>query len=370
MKRLTISLTLGILLSAAALYLALRYVPVADLWAYVISIDYLWLLPSLALVLAGLAVRVIRWRYILAPTYSISIPDAFHPMMIGFMINCILPGRLGEIARPAALKQTRGIAFGTGLATVAAERFFDLIWVASFFVLMLNVIQIDPEISVGFGEYQLNKSLLESLFKKTMILGLIMLGGLLLVGVAPTRRLLATIIQAPPRMATRIAPRFSLLTERFFSKPLLGFLDSVAAGLQMLQKPRRIFACLILTMGVWTLELLSYVVLAWGCPGIDLTVLEMGAYMIIILFFIALPSVPGWWGLWEAGGVFALSLFGVPRTEAAGFTLVGHVVHVIPVIVIGLGSAMITGFTFRKFARAKVETTQVTGGNCDHRKEK
>ena len=28
--------------------------------------------------------------------------------------------------------------------------------------------------------------------------------------------------------------------------------------------------------------------------------------MIIICFFIALPSVPGYWGIWEAGGVFAL----------------------------------------------------------------
>jgi hypothetical protein len=83
----------------------------------------------------------------------------------------------------------------------------------------------------------------------------------------------------------------------------------------------------------------------------------MGAYMVIILFFIALPSVPGWWGLWEAGGVFALSLFGVPRLEAAGFTLVGHVLHVIPTIIIGLGSVMITGIGIRQVTRAEATST-------------
>lgn len=357
-----ISLAIGALLSASALYLALRHVPVAELWTYLISIDYLWALPSLGLVLASLAVRAIRWRYILAPTYSVSITDAFHPLMIGFMINCILPGRLGEIARPVALKQTRGIAFGTGLATVAAERFFDLLWAVLLFVFMLNVIQIDPELTIGFGEYHLNRSLLESLFKKTMILGVIMLCGLLLVGMAPTRHLFAEIIAAPSRISSKIAPRLSILIERFFSKPLLGFLDSVAGGLKLLHSPQRIVVCMILTIVVWTIELLSYVVLARGCPGLDLTVLEMGAYMIIILFFIALPSVPGWWGLWEAGGVFALSLFGVPPMEAAGFTLVGHALHVLPTIIIGLGSVLITGIGIRQFARAETKTTPANGG--------
>lgn len=348
-------MALGALLSASALYLALRHVPVAELWAYMMSIDYLWAVPSLGLALVSLVMRAIRWRYILAPTYSISITDAFHPMMIGFMINCILPGRLGEIARPVALKQTQGIAFGTGLATVAAERFFDLLWVALLFVFVINVIQIDSELTIGFGQYHLNRSLLESLFKKTMIFGVIMLCGLLLVGMTPTRRLAAAIIAAPPRIGSKIAPRFSLQVERFFSRPLLGFLDSVAGGLKLLHSPQRIVVCLILTVAVWTIELLSYVVLAWGCPGIDLTVLEIGANMIIILFFIALPSVPGWWGLWEAGGVFALSLFGVPPMEAAGFTLVGHALHVIPTIVIGLGSAMITGIGIRQFAQSKTK---------------
>ena len=47
--------------------------------------------------------------------------------MIGFMINSVLPGRVGEVARPVILKKQEDIPFSTGLATVAAERVFDVI---------------------------------------------------------------------------------------------------------------------------------------------------------------------------------------------------------------------------------------------------
>jgi hypothetical protein len=43
---------------------------------------------------------------ILEPASKISFWKAFHPLMIGFMLNCILPGRVGEVARPAILQKT------------------------------------------------------------------------------------------------------------------------------------------------------------------------------------------------------------------------------------------------------------------------
>jgi uncharacterized membrane protein YbhN (UPF0104 family) len=72
--------------------------------------------------------------------------------------------------------------------------------------------------------------------------------------------------------------------------------------------------------------------------------------MVIICFFISLPSVPGWWGLWEAAGVFALSLFGVSSKEAAGFTLANHALQVFPVIIVGLTSAMIISVNIRQMS--------------------
>jgi uncharacterized membrane protein YbhN (UPF0104 family) len=92
-----------------------------------------------------------------------------------------------------------------------------------------------------------------------------------------------------------------------------------------------------------------------GCPGIDLSFLELYAMMVILCFFISLPSAPGFWGIWEAGGVFALLIFGVPAKEAAGFTVANHVIQMLPVIIMGLVSAIITGVNVVQVAHTSTE---------------
>jgi uncharacterized membrane protein YbhN (UPF0104 family) len=112
--------------------------------------------------------------------------------------------------------------------------------------------------------------------------------------------------------------------------------------------PLRLLGCVVLTILIWALTVFSYYVFALGCPGVELTLWELTTVMVVICFFIALPSVPGFWGLWEAGGVFALSLFGVLNRDAAGFTLVNHAVQIFPVILIGMISALVTSVNIFK----------------------
>ena len=99
---------------------------------------------------------------------------------------------------------------------------------------------------------------------------------------------------------------------------------------------------------------MSYYVMSLGCPGIKLSFFEMSAVMIIICFFIALPSVPGYWGIWEAGGIFAMALFGIATKDAAGFTLVNHLIQIFPVIIVGFFSAILTGINILKISRTKL----------------
>ena len=125
-KNTTISLILGIIISAGALYLAFKNVPLKDLTSYLKSINYLWILPSVFVALMSFAFRVYRWQIILESAHKVSFWQAFHPLMIGFMVNCILPGRVGEVARPVILRKQDNFPVSTGLATVATERVFDL----------------------------------------------------------------------------------------------------------------------------------------------------------------------------------------------------------------------------------------------------
>jgi hypothetical protein len=131
-------------------------------------------------------------------------------------------------------------------------------------------------------------------------------------------------------------------------RPAVGIIENIAAGMALIKNPKRISICVVYSMGIWIFTVLSYYIFSIGCPEIRLTLSEIAAVVVITCFVIALPSVPGYWGLWEAGGIFAMLLFGVSEGDAAGYTLANHAVQIVPVVAVGLVSAWISGVNISK----------------------
>ena len=356
-RKTIVSLLLSVGVSAAALYLAFKNVPFEDLVAYLASIQTLWIIPAVGVVLVSFALRALRWKIILAATQKLGFWPTYHPMMIGFMINCILPGRVGEVARPAILKKNEGTPFTAGLATVATERVFDAGLLIAFFAIVLAFVDIAPDVSIPFGRYTLNRDTLMAIGSGMFRLCIVGIAGILLITIDKTRNLMIALIEGVPGilffLKTDRRERFRETVCQFF----INMINNFAAGFAMVKSPAKLAACTGLSMAIWLLSAVSYYIMALGCPGLNLSFVELSAVMIIICFFIALPSVPGFWGIWEAGGVFAMTLFGVSAREAAGFTLANHAVQMFPVIIAGLVSAVLTGVRIRQFAGAKMEIT-------------
>lgn len=342
-KKAAISLILGITVSVLALYLSFRNVPIFELRSYLSSINYLWVIPAIAISLFTFILRTLRWRIILESSGKIGFLNAFHPMMIGFMINCVLPGRVGELARPAILRKREGVPFAAGLATVAAERAFDIILILLFFIGVLAIVDIDPNLDMTFGDYHLNRRTLITICNGMIQLSVVLVAGMIFISIQKCRDWLNRVVLDIPSIfifvgrPTRQKIRETLLI------PLVGIIENLAAGFSLIKSPKKMILCTFLSLLIWGFSAVSYQVMALGCPGITVSFPEMIAVMIIVCFFIALPSVPGFWGIWEAGGVFALSLFGITTKDAAGYTLANHAVQVFPVIIVGLVSAVLTG---------------------------
>jgi uncharacterized protein (TIRG00374 family) len=337
------SLLLGIILSAVTLYLAFRNVPFSDLLVYLASINYAWIIPAALIVVISFLLRAWRWQIILASNHQTKFWRAYHPMMIGFMINCVLPGRVGEVARPAILKNQERVPFTTGLATVAAERVFDILLLIGLFAVVLANVEIHSELDITFQRYNLNRSTLETVARGMINLSILLIVGMLMVGIEKTRSWINRLLMAAPRYLFFIRPAWRIKIEQKIAARVVNLINNVASGFSMLKYPGKMMACGSLTVLIWGLSALSWYVFALGCPGLNLTFQEMTAVMVIVCFFIALPSVPGFWGLWEAGGVFALTLFGISINDAAGFTLANHAIQMFPVILMGFASALITG---------------------------
>ena len=347
-KNIGLSLLLGTSVSIAALYFAFRNIPFGDLLTYLLSINYLWVVPTVFVILIAFSLRAVRWIYILAADHSVGFWQAFHPLMIGFMVNCFLPGRIGEIVRPIVLNRNQSIPVSTGLATVVVERFFDLVILLLLFVVMSTTIQVDPEMSLNFSGYHIDHKVLSAVFRGMLQLGGLLIAGLLMISFSKTRHMLKRAVLAAPDFIPLIESRTRSRLTTKISVPVAAVIDNIAAGMALIKEPKRIVVCFFYSLAVWFFTALSYYVFSLGCPEVTLTFSEMTAVMVIICFAIALPSVPGYWGLWEAGGIFAMLLFGVAENDAAGFTLANHVAQVIPVVMVGLVSAWASGVNIRR----------------------
>ncbi len=342
-KTMSVSLLIGLVISGVALYFAFRRVPFVELIAYLKSIDYFWTIPSTLLILLGFAIRVYRWQLILSSAQSVGFFEAFHPLMIGFMLNCILPGRVGEISRPLILNQKSHVPFSTGLATVAAERAFDVIVLLLLLSWMLMDVKIDPALSITVGGYILNKSLLMTTATGIARLCFLLMAAMILLGFESCRNFFNRMILFLPRLFFFAGATFRRWVYEKVCLTLIRFTDSFARGFLLLKDPMKMIGCFLLSLLIWGLTALSYYVMAIGAPGIHLSLAQLSVVMVIICVFISIPSAPGFWGIWEAGGVFALALFNIPAKDAAGFTLANHAFQMLPVILVGVGSAVMTG---------------------------
>lgn len=337
-----------------------RNIPLIDIWKYLKTINYFWILPSIALVFLSCVVRVIRWRTIVQSIRKIDFLPLYHTTMIAFMMNCIFPGRIGGIAKPFILKKQGGVPLSIGISTIAVERLLDGFLLIIFFILTLEMVHIDPNFCINFNELTLNKDTLQSVGKNMFYLSIMLLIVVILTSLKTTRKLLILGIIWFPKLLFFIgAEHRKKIREKFCTK-LVNFIENFASGFSMLKKTGKIVHCFALSIIMWALTAYSFFILSMGFSGISISLIEMWAMMIIINFFILLPSTPGFWGLWEAGGYFALSLFGITEKDAAGFILISHAIQFLTITMAGWYSAVLTRTSiFEKYNLPKSESNLI-----------
>jgi hypothetical protein len=117
----------GFLLAGLFLFLAFRGVSFNDLWASLKDVNYLWVALLVPIVLISHWLRAVRWAYLLSPVKeNIPIRNLFSAVMIGFMVNNLLP-RVGEVTRPFAIGRSEHISTSSAFGTVVIERIIDMV---------------------------------------------------------------------------------------------------------------------------------------------------------------------------------------------------------------------------------------------------
>ncbi|MGH9351170.1 MAG: lysylphosphatidylglycerol synthase transmembrane domain-containing protein, partial [Terriglobia bacterium] len=106
------------------------------LWSLLIHVNPGLLLLSIALNLATLLIRAVRWKFFVDPIKKCSPWVLFNAQALGFS-SIYLVGRAGEVVRPAYIAKAEDLPFTSQLAVWAIERVYDGICLVILFALAL-----------------------------------------------------------------------------------------------------------------------------------------------------------------------------------------------------------------------------------------
>jgi len=119
-----LSVAVGVALSAIFLWIAFRRVELADLLASFRLADFRWLIVYPVLATALNLVRSEIWRLLLRK--RVTVADAFWGYSIGFLVNNVMPFRVGEAARIGVLASKRRLPIVEVAAAAGIERVLDM----------------------------------------------------------------------------------------------------------------------------------------------------------------------------------------------------------------------------------------------------
>ena len=132
-------LWVGLLITGVTVWLAVRGVSFADLARDLRRADLLVLAAySVPAYLAGLYLRALRWRHLTDAVQPIDTGPLFRATAVGFMVNNLVPLRVGEVVRAWMLAREVGASGAAILGTVLLERVIDAAVVCSLALLVLG----------------------------------------------------------------------------------------------------------------------------------------------------------------------------------------------------------------------------------------
>ena len=104
------------------------------------------------------------------------------------------------------------------------------------------------------------------------------------------------------------------------------------AGLSVLRDPVRFFVVFLWALAMWLVQPVAFWI-GFKAVGIDVPFTAALLVQGIIVFAVAVPSTPGFFGLFEAAAKAGLVIYGVQESLALAWGLTFHVLSLIPIVV-------------------------------------
>lgn len=286
-------LALTLLLAAGLLFLAFRGVNWRDLVGTVQQARLEYLALAVGMGSASYLVRGLRWRILICAEKFVAPATVFWAMMVGYLGNSFLPARAGEVIRAVMLGRSARLSKSFVLATALTERLLDVI------ALVL----------IGLAAIFSLEGLPDWLLSAVKVMGALGLAGLFVVLAAPRLEnlLRRSLIWLPLPATLRVR--------------LVNFMEQFLLGMRALQHPGRALGFAGLTAAIWLVDALGAMVIA---QSLNLSLALPQALLLLAAMGLvsAVPSTPGYVGLYQFVAVTVLAPFGFSQSAALAYILV------------------------------------------------
>lgn len=306
-------LFLGIIISAVFLFYVIKGLDYKEVLKNLTDINYLFLIPSLIMFVSLAFLRSFRWGVILSPMEEIRQNTLFPINCIGYMAIALFPLRLGEFIRPYIISTKSRISLSSGIATIFVERIFDSLSI--LFIMLFIILKSDLPDWLKNAGY--------SLFLTFLIAAGIIL--LLYFKTEFSIKILCPLINKLPQ---NIKSRIESLIKTFVD------------GFKIISYPKRLLYTICLSILIWVFSALSIYSL-YFLQNIQLPLISAFMVLVFNAIGVSIPAAPGFLGNFQFACILALSIFGVPKSEALAFSIVFYL--------LGIGINILLGLVFIPF---------------------
>jgi uncharacterized protein (TIRG00374 family) len=286
------------------LYLALRGLDWGVFFATLKGVNYAYI--GLLLLWSSISyfLRAMRWRVLLNSQKNISPLPVFWANMVGYLGNNILPARAGELVRAAYVARREQIPVAFVLATGITERLVDLVALVVIGAVSVFWLEAFPK----FVQEALRSFAVVAVCGVVFILTLPLFRGRVI----------------------RIMHVFPVLSQSVKDK-LEELFTHFVEGIQVIVQARRGIPFIVFTVFIWCMDGIGMIIIASALRE-QLTLLQSFLFIAALGLSSAIPSTPGYVGVYQFVAVIILIPFGFSRETALALILLVQFLNLIVVI--------------------------------------
>ena len=315
-RRARVRALLGYALAAACLAWVLHDYDFGDLLRRVAAMNF-WLVAAAILCdVLSYVCQGARWRLLLRPFGALSVARATRAVYAGLFTNEVMPMKPGELVRAYLVSRWMSVRLGTVAASILVERLFDGVWLAAASLLAIIFLPLPRKVVEAGDVFGVAVLVLLALFLFAAF------GG-----------------ESAVERGT-------------------GFMSRLRVELRSIARTRGSLQAFALSAAVMLLQALSFW-LVMRAYGLRLTPAAGAAVFLVVHLGTVVPGAPANVGTYQFFTVLGLTLFGVDKTAASGFSLVVFTLLTLPLWAIGfwsLGRSGMTLFDVRAALRKKTLT--------------